>query len=62
MDDVHTRRDSTRTPVHPGKILREDVMPGLGLPVSTAARHLGVTRQALHRVLSGRAAISPEMR
>ncbi len=36
-------------------------MPGLGLPVSQAAQHLGVTRQALYRVLSGRAAISPEM-
>ena len=58
-DDV--RRDPARPPIHPGEILREDVLPGLDLPVSTAARHLGVTRQALHRVLSGRAAISPEM-
>ena len=61
MDDVYTRRDPTRTPVHPGEILRGDVLPGLSLPVSQAAQHLGVTRQALHRVLSGRAAISPEM-
>ena len=58
-DDV--RRDPVRPPIHPGEILREDVLPSLNLPVSMAARHLGVTRQALHRVLSGRAAISPEM-
>lgn len=55
------RRDPNRPPVHPGEILREDVLPALGMPVSTAAKHLGVTRQALHRVLSGKASISPEM-
>ncbi len=61
MDDRSSRRDPARAPVHPGEILREDVLPGLDLPVSVAATHLGVTRQALHRVLSGRAAISPAM-
>ncbi len=55
------RRDPERPPVHPGEILREDVLPGLGIPVSTAAKHLGVTRQALHRVMAGTAAVSPEM-
>lgn len=48
-------------PFTPGEILREDVLPGLGRPVSTSTRYLGVTRPALHRVLSGRAALSPEM-
>jgi addiction module HigA family antidote len=42
-------------------VLREDVLPGLKLTVSDAAKHLGVTRQALHRVLAGTAAVSPEM-
>ena len=56
-----TRRDPDRPPIHPGEILREDVLPGLAMRVSTAARHLGVTRQALHRVLAGTAGISPEM-
>ncbi|NGM38596.1 HigA family addiction module antidote protein [Methylobacterium sp. DB0501] len=55
------RRDPGRPPIHPGEILREDVLPALGMPVSTAAKHLGVTRQALHRVLAGSAAVSPEM-
>ena len=44
-----------------GALLREDVLPGLGMPVSKAAEILGVTRQALHRVLAGTASISPEM-
>ncbi|MBS0164294.1 MAG: HigA family addiction module antidote protein [Nitrospira sp.] len=48
-------------PSHPGKTLREDILPALGLSVTQAAAQLGVTRAALSRVLNGRAAISPEM-
>ena len=48
-------------PAHPGATLREDVLPALGLSVTEAAQHLGVTRPALSRVLNGRAAISAEM-
>jgi addiction module HigA family antidote len=61
MADELVRRDPERPPIHPGEILRDDVLPGLNMPVSTAAKHLGVSRQALHRVLAGTAAISPEM-
>ncbi len=50
-----------RAPTHPGEILREDVLPRLHLSVSEAARQLRVTRQTLHRILAGRAAITPEM-
>lgn len=48
-------------PPHPGEILREDVLPALGLTVTEAALQLGVTRAALSRVLNARAAVSPEM-
>lgn len=48
-------------PVHPGEILREDVLAELGLPVTTAAERLGVSRVSLSRVLNGRAAISPAL-
>ncbi len=50
-----------RSPVHPGELLREDVLPALGLSVSEAARQLGVTRQTLHRVMAGTHSITPEM-
>lgn len=50
-----------RQPTHPGEVLREDVLPALRLSVSEAARQLRVTRQTLHRVLSGRSAVTPEM-
>jgi antitoxin HigA-1 len=48
-------------PPHPGAILREDVLPALGLTVTEAAGQLRIARAALSRVLNGRAAISPEM-
>ena len=48
-------------PTHPGAILREDILPALGLSVSEAARQLGVTRQTLHRIMAERVSITPEM-
>jgi addiction module HigA family antidote len=61
MNDPATHRNADRQPTHPGAILRDDVLPSLDLAVSTAAEMLGVSRQMLHRVLSERAAITPEM-
>ena len=40
------------TPTHPGEILREDVLPALGLSVLDAAAKLGVTRQTVHRIIA----------
>lgn len=46
---------------HPGITLREDVIVPLGLTVSDAAEKLGVSRDALSRVVNGRAGISAEL-
>jgi addiction module HigA family antidote len=48
-------------PPHPGEILREDVLPEMGLTVTEAASQIGVSRVTLSRVLNGHAAISPDM-
>jgi addiction module HigA family antidote len=48
-------------PIHPGEILREDVLPQTGLSVSSAAKALGVSRQMLHDILAGRKSISAVM-
>ncbi|HEX7072466.1 MAG TPA: HigA family addiction module antitoxin [Hyphomicrobiaceae bacterium] len=50
-----------REPVHPGEILREEVLAPLDLSVTEAADRLGMSRVALSRVLHGRAAISPDL-
>ena len=48
-------------PAHPGTILRDDVLPALGLGVSEAARRIGVTRQTLHRIMAGTTGVTPDM-
>lgn len=48
-------------PAHPGEILRELVIEPLGLSVTEAARHLGVSRKTLSKVLNGRGVVTPEM-
>lgn len=48
-------------PIHPGALLREDVLPAAALSVTAAADALGISRQTLHNILSERQAISPEM-
>ena len=54
------RRPETTSP-HPGAVLRERVLPSLGLSVTQASRELGICRQTLHRVLAGTAAVTPDM-
>lgn len=50
-----------KSPVHPGAVLREDVLADLGLGVSEAASRLGISRVALSRVLHEHARISPNL-
>jgi len=50
-----------RKPTHPGEVLREDVIKPLGLTVTDAAKHLGVTRKTLSAFLNGKSSLSPEM-
>ena len=50
-----------KTPVHPGEILREDVLADLGLNVGAAASRLGISRVTLSRVLHGHSGISPNL-
>jgi addiction module HigA family antidote len=58
---TRTREPVPAVPPHPGRLLRDRILPGLSLSVSQAARELRIARQTLHRVLAGTAAISPEM-
>lgn len=46
---------------HPGLLLKVVVLPELRLTVSRAAHDLGVSRQALHRLMAGQASMSLDM-
>lgn len=47
--------------IHPGALVRQNCLERFALSVTEGARVLGVSRQALTNLLTGRAAISPEM-
>jgi addiction module HigA family antidote len=49
-----------RKPTHPGAIV-ESNLEALNLTVYAAARELGVTQMALHNVIKGKSAVSPQM-
>ena len=61
MEEYAVKRPLKRPPTHPGEVIREDVLPALGLSVSEAARRLGVSRQQLHRILACTHPITTEM-
>ena len=61
MVEYSVKRSLKRPPIHPGEILREDVLPSLGLSISDAARRLNISRQQLHRVLACTHPITTEM-
>ena len=48
-------------PPHPSEILREDVLPELGLSVTQFAKNLGYSREAISRILHGNAPITPQL-
>ena len=47
-------------PVHPGEVLREDVLRPLGMSVNKLALSLGVPAQRMGEVVNGRRAITPD--
>jgi len=48
-------------PPHVGEILRELYLEPLGISVTDAAKHLGITRQSLSRLINEQSGISAEM-
>lgn len=48
-------------PMHPGELLREDILPALAVPRAEIARLLGVSRQTLHAILTERSPVTAEM-
>jgi addiction module HigA family antidote len=45
-------------PIHPGEILREDVLPAIARPKTEIADLLGISRQSLYDILGGRQAVT----
>ncbi len=59
-ETIRVTKPRQMPPMHPGTILRDDVLPALNISVAEAARELGLSRQTLHRILAGRLGVSTE--
>ena len=47
--------------VHPGEILREDILPEIKMSESKLAQHLNISRMSVNRLVNERQAVSPYM-
>lgn len=61
MTDHPAKRNTSRSPTHPGAILREDMLQALNLSEAKTARRLHVSRQTVHELLAERKGFTPEM-
>ena len=54
-------RHSSIEPVHPGEILREDVLPALSMSKTAVADALKISRQTLYDILNEKQPVTAEM-
>jgi antitoxin HigA-1 len=60
MSVYAAKRDPDRCPTHPGALLREDILPALGMTKVQIADALGISRQHLYDILSEKKPVSAE--
>jgi addiction module HigA family antidote len=61
MTEIVATRDPKRCPTHPGAVLRNTILPALGLPKTEIADRLGISRQQLYDILEERKPVSPKI-
>ena len=54
-------RDPKRRPTHPGAVLREDVLPALGISQGQLATHMGVSRLTVSELVHEKRRLSAEI-
>ncbi|PRA79591.1 addiction module antidote protein, HigA family [Ochrobactrum sp. MYb29] len=60
MTEFRANPVSALSPSHPGELL-EDIISATGKTKSEIAELLGISRQLLHAIISGRKSVSPEV-
>ena len=58
MGEYIAKRDPGRCPMHPGMLLREEVIPATGRTKVEIAALLGISRQQLYDILSEKKPVS----
>jgi addiction module HigA family antidote len=60
-NEVGAKGGSRFAPSHPGELLREDIVPALGLAKAKLADHLGISRQSLYAILNEERAVTADV-
>ena len=60
MAEYAAKRNRDRCPTHPGELLRDDILPAIGMGKSAVAQALGISRQHLYDILNEKKPVSPE--
>jgi antitoxin HigA-1 len=58
---MQSLRDQNRKPTHPGAVIREDLLPALGITQAQLAHHLGVSRLSVSDILHEKRGVTAEM-
>lgn len=48
-------------PTHPGELLREDILPALGISKTAVAGALCISRETLYKIIKEEAPVTPSM-
>lgn len=54
-------RAKTRRPSHPGALLREIILPEIGITQAELADRLGVSRRTISEIINERRPVTPDM-
>ena len=61
MTEFIAKRNPDRCPTHPGALLREEILPAVGMTKVQVAEALGISRQHLYDILNEKKPVSPEV-
>lgn len=54
-------RHASIAPLHPGELIREDILPALDISKVELAKSLGISRQTLYDILNEKQPVTAEM-
>jgi len=61
MSEYAAKRNANRCPTHPGELLREEILPAIGIGKSEVAHALGISRHHLYDILNEKKPVSPDL-
>ena len=58
---MRSKRRRAMPAVHPGELIREEILPDMGIGQGAFAERLGVSRRAINEIVREKRGVSPDM-